>query len=88
MWPSPWRAVLDRRDERAAQRLRRQYGQHGWLLSWAPFPNGRWLARLSRPEWPETVERTGGSRIEAIQRADHALHRESDAAMGSPPIDA
>lgn len=71
-----WIARLqDWRDDRRARRLRWDYGHRGWLVSWREAGDQRWLARLSCPERPETIERGGRTRIEAIRQADDALRR-------------
>ena len=76
-------AMSDWLDERQAQRLRRQYGPCGWLVSWQREGSGPWLARLSCPQWAETVERVGATRCAAISRADHALRAALRQAGGS-----
>jgi hypothetical protein len=63
----------DKRDDQRARVLRANYGRRGWLVSWRRLEDGSWLARLSCPEWPETVEATGATRCRAILRADWAL---------------
>lgn len=67
--------LLDRRDERLAMIRREQIGPYGWLVSWSHCRNGRWMARLSCPQWPATIERGGPTRREAIRRAESALRR-------------
>lgn len=67
--------LWDWRDDRRARRLRRDYGHHGWLVSWRRLRDDRWLVRLSCPERPETIARRGRSRTEAIRRADAVLRR-------------
>jgi hypothetical protein len=66
-------SMIDEYDERFARRRRQRYGLRGWLVSWYRQPGGRWLARLSCPDQPDTVERLGRTRCEAINRADAAL---------------
>ncbi|MBX6316353.1 MAG: hypothetical protein IRY99_26095 [Isosphaeraceae bacterium] len=68
-------SLCDRLDERRARRLRERYGRSGWLVSWLRLEDGSWLARLSSPDLPDTCERTGRTRSEAIRRADEALLR-------------
>ena len=71
-----WIARLqDWRDDRGARRLRWDYGHRGWLVSWRCVGGERWLARLSCPDRPETIERDGRTRLEAIREADAALRR-------------
>lgn len=65
--------LLDRRDEHLAQRRRAELGSLSKLVSWQRLPDRRWRARVSSPDWPETIERAGRSRCEAIERADEAL---------------
>ncbi len=73
--------LRDRIDERRAIRRRDRFGRRRWLLSWgrADAPDsgatgrGPWLARLSCPELPLTVERRGRSLRQAIGRAEAAL---------------
>ncbi len=73
------------RDERHARALRDAFGRRRWLLSWHPDLGGCWCARLSCPEWPETVERHGPTRREAIDRAAEALARLVDDARADWP---
>lgn len=71
-----WIARLQNwRDDRRARRLRWDYGHRGWLVSWRCVGGERWLARLSCPERPETIEGDGRTRIEAIRHADAGLRR-------------
>ncbi|RUL85733.1 hypothetical protein [Tautonia sociabilis] len=63
----------DDRDARRADRLRRSLGRMRWLISWERRGDGRWVARLSCPELPETVARCGRSRCEAARRAARVL---------------
>jgi hypothetical protein len=59
-------------DEHRAGRFRESLGRRGLILSWVGPHAGSanpWLARLSGPELPLTVERRGRSRCEAIRRA-------------------
>jgi hypothetical protein len=65
--------LLEQLDDRSARRRRLGYGRRGWLLSWHPLRFGGWQARLSCPEWPETVEANGPTRRAAIDRADVLL---------------
>lgn len=61
-------------DQRKAERIRFEYGQVGWLVSWHYQPQtGRWLARLSSPAYEQTVERTGHSRCDAIDQATRTI---------------
>ncbi len=68
-------ALKDRLDDRRAQRCRYDFGTHRWLVSWAPADGRKWLARLSAPEHPETIERFGKTRVAAIQAAAKVLRR-------------
>jgi hypothetical protein len=70
---SPLRWLIDRLDERTARRLRRVLGQDRWLVSWQRENDGFWRARLSCPLVSTTLERTGRTRTEAIDRATRAL---------------
>jgi hypothetical protein len=67
--------LLDAWDDREARLLRAELGGHRWLVSWTRRDDGRWLARVSCPSLPTTVERDGRSRCRAIRRAEAALHR-------------
>jgi hypothetical protein len=69
-------ALLEEIDEERARRLRQAYGQRHWLVSWQPAGDGSWLARLSGPGVLETVERTGRSRLAAIEEAALAFRAE------------
>lgn len=66
-------ALMDEIDEERARRLRREFGQRRWILSWMPTENARWMARVSGPGHPDTVERTGRTRAEAIVAASRFL---------------
>lgn len=65
--------LRDRLDERRARRARTRLGHRRWLVSWRRTGRGAWLARLSCPEVPETVEQAGRTRSEAIAAAVAAL---------------
>jgi hypothetical protein len=65
--------LFDRRDERLARRRRDELGHAAKLVSWQRLPDRRWRARLSCSDWPDTIERAGRTRCEAIERADNAL---------------
>ncbi len=65
--------ILNERDELRARNLREEFGRRSWLVSWNQLEQGLWLARLSCPEVPVTVERKGRTRCEAVQRASGAL---------------
>ena len=67
------RHLGDRRDERRACQTRTNLGCRRWLVSWRRTERGAWLARLSCPEVPETIERTGPTRCAAIARAVEGL---------------
>ena len=68
-------AAFDRYDESRARRTRQDFGRLGRLLSWSRGPDGAWRARLSCPELPRTIERSGKTRGESIDRADRVLRR-------------
>ncbi len=75
---SPFREYLDRRDQKKARALQARLGPSGWLVSWhrvdGPEIRGEpWLARVSCPEWPRTVERHGSCRARAVHEALAAL---------------
>lgn len=65
-----WR---DRRDDRRARRRRDELGRRRWLVSWQSRRDGWWVARVSCPQDPETVERAGATRLDAIESAERAL---------------
>ena len=67
--------MIGRLDERVARQRRRELGERLWLLSWQRDPDGRWRARLSCPELPRTVERTGWTRCAAITRSTTVVRR-------------
>jgi hypothetical protein len=74
---SPLRWIADRRDERRALRLRDSLGRRRWLVSWRrevdDDGDGCWCARVSCPALVDTLERTGKTRTEAIERAARVL---------------
>ncbi|HEU5117089.1 MAG TPA: hypothetical protein VFT74_10525 [Isosphaeraceae bacterium] len=70
--------LLDRIDDFRARRMRAALGARRWLLSWSQdlaATRYSWLARVSCPELPLTIERRGRSRIGASVRAQRALER-------------
>ncbi len=68
------KTLRDDHDERWARLMRDEFGRRRWLLSWQRDDAGEgWVARLSCPQLPETVERQGRSRCHAIGRANRAL---------------
>jgi hypothetical protein len=67
--------LLDEIDEERAKHLRIAFGQKRWLLSWSRADSGLWAARLSAPDHPETVEREGRTRLDAIERAEITLRQ-------------
>jgi len=68
------KTLRDDHDERWARLMRDEFGRRKWLLSWhRDEVADAWLARLSCPQLPETVERHGRSRCHAIGRANRAL---------------
>ena len=68
------RTLRDEHDERWARLMRDEFGRRRWLLSWQPHGAGEtWIARLSCPQLPETIEREGRSRCHAIGRANRAM---------------
>ncbi len=72
--PDPHCSPREEYDERWARWMREEFGRKRWILSWQRLGEGRgWLARLSCPEHPETVEVDGQSRCHAIGRAHRAL---------------
>lgn len=71
--PWPWRAVRDQWDDHWAVRRRAVLARRRWLVSWTRREDGSWLARVSAPELPVTIERAGKSRRLAIQRATKYL---------------
>ncbi len=78
------RSLTDQQDERLARRRREALGRARWLVSWMPSERGGpWLARLSCPQWPDTVESTGRTRCEAISRAELILNRALSGAIGT-----
>ena len=85
---APLRAVArlrDRLDESSALRARLAHGRLGRLLSWRRGPDGLWVARLSGPEAPRTVERSAATRRGAIARAGRALDRYGELRDGLGP---
>jgi hypothetical protein len=69
-------SLLDEIDEERARRLRSELGQQRrWLVSWQGAEGGSWTARVSGPDYPETIERTGLTRAHAIELAAEALGR-------------
>lgn len=70
-----WGRLFDGRDQRRAQLLRLELGARLWLVSWSRRRDGRWLARVSCPQFDATFERSGWSRCEAIRRAEGAIRR-------------
>ena len=73
MHPTPIRTSRDEHDEQWARWMREELGRKRWLLSWHALDDASWLARLSSPDWPETVEMIGLSRCHAIGQAHRAL---------------
>jgi hypothetical protein len=69
----PYVQVMDGVDESRAKRLQGEYGRVKWLVSWHKQDEGLWLARVSCPNWPETVEGVGQSRCLAIDSATRHL---------------
>jgi hypothetical protein len=65
-------SLLDEVDEERARRIRHQLGQLRWIVSWSRTDEGPWLARLSGPGHPETIERSGRTRVHAIEQATDA----------------
>lgn len=65
-----WTASAAERDEQKAREMRERLGRGSrWLVSWEACGKNRWLARVSCPDHPETIERVGTSRIAAIWQA-------------------
>ena len=71
----PRTRVLDRDDERRAQRLRQALGLRRCLVSWELQRDGQWKARLSGPGLVITIERTARGRCRAIRHAERAMNR-------------
>ena len=78
--------LLDEIDEERARRLRDELGQRRWIVSWDAAADGPWLARVSGPGHPETIERTGLTRVHAIDLAAEALGRCSSCADRVRPV--
>jgi hypothetical protein len=68
-------SLLDEIDDERARRLRTDLGGRRWIVSWARTDDGTWLARVSGPGHPETIERNGLTRVHAIELAVDALGR-------------
>lgn len=73
--------VMDNVDLARAVRMRGEYGQVKWLVSWHDQGDGLWLARISTPGIEDTVEALGQSRCLAIDSATRIvldiIHREA-----------
>lgn len=65
--------VMDNVDKQRAERIRREYGRVGWLVSWYKQEDGFFLARLSCPTIEDTLEAIGNSRCLAIDSATRTL---------------
>lgn len=65
-------SLLDEIDEERAKRLRHEFGQRRWILSWVREDDA-WMARLSAPRVINTIEATARTRVQAIERAAVAL---------------
>ncbi len=65
-------SLLDEIDETRAKGLREVYGLKRWVLSWM-VQGDAWMARISGPGHADTVERTGRTRVDAIEKAAAAL---------------
>lgn len=65
--------LYNRRDEEHARFRRAVLGRRQWLVSWEERGDGRWLARVSCPQLPMTIERSGNTRCEAIRFATEFL---------------
>jgi len=63
----------DEQDLAHAKYTRQTYGESGWLLSWARTPDGKWVARVSCPQYDETIEGEGPTRRAAINKASAQL---------------
>jgi hypothetical protein len=68
-------SLLDEIDEERAKHLRTAFGRLRWILSWHWADSGAWNARLSAPGHPETLEREGRTRLDAIERAEIAMRQ-------------
>ncbi len=65
----PWWAVRDRWDDQWAKRRRADLAHRRWLVSWQRRDDGQWLARVSSPDLPVTIERARSTRCRAIEAA-------------------
>jgi hypothetical protein len=65
--------LIDARDARLSARLRDEYGVRQWLICWVRQGRSRWVARLSFPEFPESITRIDRSRCHAARPTDEAL---------------
>ncbi len=78
----PFSEVMEDVDISRAVKMRTEYGRVKWLLSWYPQEDDFWLARLSCPNYPETVEALGQSRCLAIDSATRhmldMLHKQAN----------
>ncbi len=68
-------ALMDNLDEERARILRHGMGLRRWIVSWSLTEEGPWLARVSGPGHAETIERSGLTRIHAIELAAEELGR-------------
>ncbi len=85
----PQRPSRDEHDERWARWMRDEFGRKQWLLSWYRLDDAQgWLARLSCPELPDTLEADGRTRCLAIGRAHRALEAQLIAHRNAEALDA
>lgn len=78
--------VMDNVDKQRAERIRREYGRVGWLVSWYKQDDDFFLARLSCPNVEDTIEAIAQSRCLAIDSATRTLldilHKQADEKKG------
>jgi hypothetical protein len=71
LWP--YCTLRDRWDDLRAIRRRADLARRRWLVSWHRRGDGSWLARVSSPDLPVTIERASSTRCRAIDRAARYL---------------
>ena len=59
----------DKADQARAERIRKEYSQVLWLVSWHMVSDDKWLARVSCPQIDRTFEGMDNSRERAIHNA-------------------
>lgn len=70
---------VDKADLGKAERLRRELGRVGWLVSWYMVSDDKWLARVSCPRIDRTFEGMDRSRENAIHNATKKVLNELNA---------